>query len=517
MSAQDQKRREEARQALADTEASLLGRMLIPHEFYATWAECNRLGLGAEDFYEAPHQHLYRELDALRAKLGKPAAGQVQQLDGSTVYQWLIDRGTAELCGGLVYVSNLSTDIQGGRGPCGSVRHTALTIKDHAARRAALRTLDKTRAEILDTRNPLEPSLIAGARALTEVSPADSSTQTKTMARIMGAQMLSINRPSRKRRISTQIPILDWVLTGGLAPRRLAILAGRPGHGKTALALHLLRAVVTQGHPGFFLSLEMKATYEEESEPGDIAEEAIEEERGADLAARLTALESGVPLEAIEALTNPDAPYPEDRDPDEDYARISEASMRMSQWPLDIEDDSSLTWEQAEARIRRAKARNPALTIVALDYIGLLKKKRGQTAQDVLDEAADGMAALANELNVFFLCLAQLNRECETRGDKRPDPSNLRNSGKLEQAAGHVIFVQRPCKYDAWAEYEDVFWVKEAKGRHGKIREACISFDGSTQRVYGPAVPDPVRATFGTQAEQPADGELGGDEIGANW
>ena len=176
-----------------------------------------------------------------------------------------------------------------------------------------------------------------------------------------------------------------------------------------------------------------------------------------------------------------------------------------------------LTWEQAEARIRRAKARNPALTIVALDYIGLLKKKRGQTAQDVIDEAADGMAALANELNVFFLCLAQLNRECETRGDKRPDPSNLRNSGKLEQAAGHVIFVQRPGKYDAWAEYEDVFWIKEAKGRHGKIREACICFDGSTQRVYGPAVPDPVRATFGTQAEQPADGELGGDEIGANW
>lgn len=493
--------------ALRNLEGSLLGRMLIPHEFYKVWSEANTIGLNAEDFYFKEHRNLYGELDRLRLKLGKPTASGPVMLDGATVFEWLISRGTADLCGGLRYVDDLSTEAPG-RGPTGAVRHTLITIKDHAARRAALRTLSEARSKIEDSRQPLEESLVSASKALAQVAPADTSTKTKTLGQVGSAQLRTINKPPKRRRMSTGIPVVDWVMNGGLVPRRFGLLAARPGHGKTAFALNLLLNVAKQGAPVFFLSLEMKATHEEHDEETDKAEEHV-----ADLGTRLTSIMSDVPIDAINALSEPDQPYPEDRDPDQDYEAVSRASLEMGQLPFEIEDDPSLTWPQVEARIRRAKARNPDLFMVCLDYIGLIKKERGQTAQDVLNEAADGLAALANELGLFVLALAQLNRDCEGKADRRPEPSNLRNSGKLEQAAGHILFVQRPCKYEPWSDYEDVFWVAEAKGRHGKKRDVCIQFEAGTQRVFGPAVPDPVRASFGTTG-QIEDDDQG---VGGGW
>lgn len=499
--------RDERLETLRKLEASLLGRMLIPHDFYTVWAECIALGLEEKHFFHPAHKHLFRELNNLRKDIGKPSLGGVTGIGPATVFEWLVSRGTTDTCGGLVYVSSLSNHTPEG-GPCGAIRYTITRIKDHAARRQALEALTEARAKVADTSEPLEEALIYASKKIVDSTPADTGTRTKTASRVSGSVMQSINKPPKNRRIRTGINELDWVLNGGFETMRLALLAGRPGHGKTALALNLLRNFASSGVPVFFLSLEMKATFEEEDE-----ETGNVEEHAADLATRLMAIESGVPVDAIKAMSTPDEPYPEGRDPDQDYEALHAAHLRFSQWPLEIEDDSSLTWPQVEARIRRAKARNPGLMVVALDYVGLIKKRKGEDVQAMLDVAADGLASLANELQVLILCLAQLNRKCEERADKRPEASDMRNSGKLEQAAAHLVFVQRPCKYEAWAGYEDVFWVKEGKGRHGKHRDLCIQFDGTTQRVFGPAAPDPVRASFGTTG-QIEDDDQG---VGGSW
>jgi len=489
-----------------DIEASLLGRMCNPMEFFNTWSACDELGLSGDAFAHDCHRHFFHEMDRLRYSLGKPRPGHqpIQTPTEIVILEWLISRGTAELCGGLQYVSALNLR------DCGAVKHTIRRIRDHAARREAAAVLKAAQAAIWDGQQTVDDLVVGTVASLNSISASATHAEVKNGSTIAGAMLYSTNNPTRKQRVSSGIPELDDVLSGGMRPRRLYLVAGRPSHGKTALALHLLVAGVQQGHAAFFLSLEMKATYTEDLDDGDTGE-IVEEERAADLTTRLFAMVSGVPVDAITAMQDPEVAYPYGRHEEDDRRLINAAAYEIAQWPLEIDDEPGLTWAEAEARIRRAKARNPALKIVALDYIGLVRPKRGQDFKAMLEEAAVGMSDLANELGVVFLCLCQLNRACEERGDKRPVASDLRYSGKLEQAAASILFVQRPCKYEAWERHNTAFWVAEGKGRFTEKSSTVIEFDGPTQRIYGPSIPDPVKA------EADTGNRGGGHATGSDW
>src|SRR3954463_1761651 len=227
--------------------------------------------------------------------------------------------------------------------------------------------------------------------------------------------------------IATGLADLDRMM-GGLQPSDLIILAGRPGMGKTALATNIAfniakayefekqpdgsHKTVNGGVVGFF-SLEMSAEQ---------------------LATRIIAEQSGVPSYKIRR-----GDIRED-----DFYKITDVARDMQTMPLYIDQTGGLSIAQLAARARRLK-RQRGLDMLVVDYIQLLSgsSKKGDNRVQEVTEITTGMKALAKELNVPILALSQLSRQVEQRDDKRPQLSDLRESGSIEQDADVVLFVFR--------------------------------------------------------------------------
>ncbi len=245
---------------------------------------------------------------------------------------------------------------------------------------------------------------------------------------------------------------------GGLQKSALIVLAGRPGMGKTALATNIafnvaraFRAEVQpDGHNktidggvvGFF-SLEMSAEQ---------------------LATRIIAEQSGVPSNKIRrgSIT------------EDDFREISAAAQQMQRVPLYIDQTGGISIAQLTARARRLK-RQHGLDLLVVDYIQLLSgsKSRGDNRVQEVTEITTGLKALAKELATPIIALSQLSRQVESRDDKRPQLSDLRESGSIEQDADVVMFVYREEYYLKNKEPregtpEHATWMTEMERAHGR-------------------------------------------------
>jgi len=257
--------------------------------------------------------------------------------------------------------------------------------------------------------------------------------------------------------IATGLIDLDRYM-GGLQPSDLVILAGRPGMGKTALATNIAfliakaheaetladgtRRTVNGGVIGFF-SLEMSAEQ---------------------LATRIIAEQSAV---ASYKIRRGDIT-------EQDFHRISQAVRDMQSIPFYIDQTGGISIAQLAARARRLK-RQRGLDLLVVDYLQLLSgsKTRGDNRVQELTEITTGLKALAKELNVPILALSQLSRQVEQRDDKRPQLSDLRESGSIEQDADVVLFVFREEYYLKNREpragtEEHVAWMNEMERAHGR-------------------------------------------------
>lgn len=250
---------------------------------------------------------------------------------------------------------------------------------------------------------------------------------------------------------------------GGLQKSDLIIIAGRPGMGKTALATNIAFNVakayrfetqpdgahktVNGGIVGFF-SLEMSAEQ---------------------LATRVIAEQSGVPSYKIKR-----GDINED-----DFRRITDAAREMQSIPFFIDQSGGISIAQLTARARRLK-RQRGLDLLVVDYLQLLAGSRARSDNRVqeLTEITTGLKALAKELNVPIIALSQLSRQVENRDDKRPQLSDLRESGSIEQDADVVLFVYREEYYLRNREpregtEEHIKWMGEMENAHGRA-EAII-------------------------------------------
>jgi replicative DNA helicase len=283
--------------------------------------------------------------------------------------------------------------------------------------------------------------------------------------------------------VSTGLRDLDTKL-GGLQPSDLVILAGRPSMGKTALATNIAfnvaRAYRAEHHAdgtvdvkdgaivGFF-SLEMSAEQ---------------------LATRLLSEQSGVPSERVRR----------GRIDDNEWHHFVEASRELQSIPLYIDDTGGLTIATLAARARRLK-RQRGLGLLVIDYLQLLAGdgRFGENRVQEVTQITTGLKALAKELNVPILALSQLSRQVENRDDKRPQLSDLRESGSIEQDADVVMFVFREEYYVTrrepregtaehleWqAEMEQVHGLAEViigKQRHGPTGTVKMQFQAEVTR-----------------------------------
>lgn len=284
--------------------------------------------------------------------------------------------------------------------------------------------------------------------------------------------------------ITTGLDDLDRLL-GGLHPSDLLILAGRPSMGKTALATNIaFNAALAQvekqeGATVAFFSLEMSSEQ---------------------LATRILAQESGVSSDKIRRGELKETDFP----------KFVEASRRLSTLPLYIDDTPALSVSALRTRARRLK-RQHDLGLIVIDYLQLLHSAGGGKSSEnrvqEISEITRALKALAKELHVPVIALSQLSRAVEQRDDKRPQLSDLRESGSIEQDADVVMFVfreeyyvarkepqQGTDKYLEWQAYmAKIYNVAEvivAKQRHGPISTVRLFFDGTLTKFENLAQAD---------------------------
>ncbi|MCI6583535.1 MAG: replicative DNA helicase [Mobiluncus sp.] len=257
--------------------------------------------------------------------------------------------------------------------------------------------------------------------------------------------------------------------TQGLHPGQMIIVAARPGMGKSTFALDICRyAAIHDNKTAAIFSLEM--SYEE-------------------IIKRLISAEANVPLSVINAgVPKEDGPQSKTY-----WENIARATNRMFEKPLFIDDSPNLTMPDIRAKCRRLKY-NHNLSIAVVDYLQLMQgHRRSESRQQEVSEISRSLKLLAKELEIPIIAVAQLNRGPESRTDKKPMMSDLRESGSLEQDADMVLLLHRPESYnpDDRPGEADLHVAKHRNGRTGTIH---LMFQGHLSRFVSAARVSPEDA-----------------------
>jgi replicative DNA helicase len=281
-------------------------------------------------------------------------------------------------------------------------------------------------------------------------------SQALTIAVDMAAK--AFQRDGKLSGIATGLRDLDAKM-GGLQPSDLIIVAGRPGMGKTSLATNIAYNIAKAYVPELQADGTVKAAH------GGCVGFFSCEMSGEQLATRILAERSGIPSSSIRRGGISEL----------DFEKIRECSIELQSLPFYVDETGGLSISQLTARARRLK-RQKGLDLIVIDYIQLLtgSGKRGNDNRvQEITEITTNLKALAKELNVPVIALSQLSRQVESRDDKRPQLSDLRESGSIEQDADVVLFVYREEYYlgnkeprPGTAEHQT--WHLEMERAHGK-------------------------------------------------
>ncbi|MDQ1848070.1 replicative DNA helicase [Gemmobacter fulvus] len=457
-----------------EAEQQLLGAILTNNDVYDRITSLVK----AEHFFDPVHQRIF-EIAAARIQknaLASPVTLKAFLED---------DQGLKEL-GGPSYLVRLA----GAAISAFAARDYAQMIYDLAVRRELIslgRDISAKAAKVEVASEPREQITEAEQRLykLGEQGVAERGFQSflKAVTEAVNSANAAYQRGGGLAGISTGLIDLDKKL-GGLHPSDLLILAGRPSMGKTSLATNIAfnvakaykRGRTHEGHEGAveggvvgFFSLEMSAEQ---------------------LAARILSEASEVPSEQIRRGDMTET----------EFRRFVEAAKALEACPLYIDDTPALPISQVAARARRLK-RTHGLDVLMVDYLQLLKGTgKGDNRVQEVSEITQGLKAIAKELNIPVIALSQLSRGVESREDKRPQLSDLRESGSIEQDADVVMFVYRDEYYKerekpgdhemekmaAWqVVMEQVHGKAEViigKQRHGPIGSVELSFEGRFTR-----------------------------------
>lgn len=255
-------------------------------------------------------------------------------------------------------------------------------------------------------------------------------------------------------RITTGHRDLDQLLGGGYAPGTLTVLAARPGMGKTSLAMQHALTSASQGLDTVVFSLEMPAQQ---------------------LATRLLCTDAGVNSSLVVA----------GKAHEQDFALLAQSASGMSSLRLWIDERAHLTTAEIRSRVRRqqrdATLDRRKLGLVVVDYLQLVTGD-GDSREQEISSISRGLKAIAKEFHVPVLALSQLSRSVESRGDKRPLLSDLRESGAIEQDADNVLFIYREDYYSGDKPKNHVAEVIVAKHRAGATGQVPLRWTGHCTR-----------------------------------
>lgn len=465
-----------------EAEQALLGTVMFDNGVYERLPDA----LAAEHFHEPFHQRLYAAVEArLRKGLLADPTLMLDDFREDPAFQQL---------GGVRYLADLVD-----RSPPGAFAADYAHAVLNAARRRELMRIgglmiaagpdaSQEPADIAEGAESAIYVVMDGGRAQQGVV---AFSEALTEAVEMAAAAYS--RDGRLSGLATQLADLDQKL-GGLHPSDLLILAGRPSMGKTALATNI----------AFNVARRWKWTPAEDAPDGKVTVEGGRvmffslEMSGAQLAMRILADASGVSSDRLRK-GQIDA---------SDFGRVRDAAVEISDAPLYIDATGALSISKLAARARRQK-RKTGLDLIIVDYLQLVTAsdlRRDGNRVEAVSQITGALKALAKDLQVPVIALSQLSRQVENRDDKRPQLSDLRESGSIEQDADVVMFVYREAYYLERTEPkegtpEHLEWQQDldrlkgqaeviiGKQRHGPIGIVRLAFDGDTTR-FGNLAPD---------------------------
>ncbi|HCK84494.1 MAG TPA: replicative DNA helicase [Hyphomonadaceae bacterium] len=459
-----------------EAEQALLGAILFDNETY------NRItpSLRESHFFDPVHGRIF----AACAEM----ISQGNLADGVTLKERFARDGGIKEIGGAVYLLKL---MEQAAPLSAQAQSYALLIYDLALRRELIRVgcVISDLAENPPDDHDAEDIIEEAERTLFTL--AESGTANSGFSPFSRALTTSIEiaaaayeSKSDVSGLATHFDDLDRML-GGLHPSDLIILAGRPSMGKTALATNIAFNIARTR-----LAALRSGDLENQVDKGGVVAFFSLEMSAEQLATRLLSDAAGIESDRIRR----------GKISKQEYERLADEAVNLQQLPLHIDETGAIGIAQLQARARRLQ-RTIGLDCIVVDYLQLVtssSKKSDGRVQEV-SEITQGLKALAKDLKVPVIALSQLSRQVETREDKRPQLSDLRESGSIEQDADVVMFVYRESYYLEREEpkegsAEHITWMTEVdklrnqaeiiigKQRHGPIGKVKLFFDSRYTR-----------------------------------
>lgn len=412
-----------------DIERALIGSVLIEPTIYFGVSS----SVAAADFYITRHQYVWEAFDRL-AETREP-------IERYTVRRALEELGYADQVDDL-YISTLVNSTPSAL----YANHYASLVARDASRRRLMVEADRIHQTAADkgiTTEDVFAQAMAGIQGVYESARSQSPYHVMQDIAAELLQEAEANEPATGQ--MTGFNSLD-TLTNGLHRGELVIVAGRPGMGKSAFALSIAHNMIRQGRRVGLFSLEMDRKQ---------------------ITQRLLAITTGMSIQTIRA-----------RDfNQQQMGQYVEALGRVSTYPLFINDEASLTPENLRLKSLKLKFEQ-GLDLLIVDYLQLMHAQgyNNNRVQEI-SYISRHMKELARELNVPLLSAAQLSRAVEQRADKRPQLSDLRESGSIEQDADIVAFLYRDVVYNEATEFPNQAELIVAKHRNGETTTLPLYFD----------------------------------------
>ncbi|MEL6346812.1 MAG: DnaB-like helicase C-terminal domain-containing protein [Myxococcota bacterium] len=431
-----------------EAELTVLGAILRTDG--AALEECKALGLPPGDFYRDAHYALY-DLLLKRSEAGLP-------LDESTVIHDLARKPDLDRFGGLAYVGAVTTQ-------CVAIHNTgyfAERVIELAARRRLIRQAEALMSQAADVDVSIEDVVRGAEKGLLTVSGAVNGSGRWITGLEIAERSVARLKTREAARDAGEVIGLPWGVVEldygpqrvpPMSRKRLYVGAARPAMGKSSFALGTVREALRTGNAVAVFSLEM-----EEDSIGD----------------KLIALEERFPTARLR-----------DGDIGEDWSKVYKACDSISRYPIFLDTTPDRTIDQLRSRSRLLAARmartDTPLGLIVVDYLQLVRVKGQQSKEDAVAETSRGLLAMAKECSVPVFALAQLNRDCEKRADRRPQKSDLRGSGQIEQDAYGLLFFYRHEVYEP-GEREAEAEIIIDKMRGGRTGTVVVPWDSEIQR-----------------------------------
>ena len=422
-----------------EAEQSVLGGLLLDN---SAWDRVGDL-LGESDFYRYEHRMIFTAMASL-VNVTKPA-------DVITVFEQLQSLGKGEECGGLAYLNALAQSVPS----AANVRRYAEIVRERSVLRKLVAASDEIATQAFNPQGrPVSQILDDAESKIFRIGEEGSKSRQgfQNMDQLVvqlidRVNELHENGAEEVTGVRTGFYDLDR-MTAGLQAGDLIVLAARPSMGKTALALNIAEHVaVKEGLPVVVFSMEMGA---------------------AQLALRMVGSLGRIDQQHLRtgALR------------DDEWGRLSEAVEKLQKVSVFIDESGSLTPSELRARARRQARQCGQLGLIVVDYLQLMtgSDSSDENRATVIGEISRGLKSLAKELKCPVIALSQLNRGVESRTDKRPMMSDLRESGAIEQDADVIMFIYRDDYYNKESKEMGVAEINISKQRNGPTGTFKLTF-----------------------------------------